>query len=157
MKAVFSALLFGLLLSVSTFSQEARKIDEFDIVPCDEYLGRMDNAIAQARENPSAKVYVLIYEGKESIYNRRKNKMELAFPAYGSTEAKIRSIKNYLSKRKLPIERFSFVKAGFRENTALEIWFVMPGAAPPKPAPTLKKMRYRKGKPVGFCTDCCGT
>src|SRR5215213_3442006 len=110
MKATFSALLFCLLFSISAFSQEAQKFDEFEVLPCDHYLGRMDVVFVAARNNPSAKFYVLIYEGKEWTYNRRKNKSELTFPAYGSAEAKIRSIKKYLSIRKLPVKRFSFVK-----------------------------------------------
>ena len=156
MKLIFSALIFCFLLAVSAFSQAAQKIDEFGGVPCDEYLGRMDAAVVQARDNPSATVYVLIYEGKESNYNSRKKKMEFGLTAYGSAEAKIRSIKNFLSKRKFPVERFSFVKAGFRESSMVEIWLVPSGDAPPKSTPTLAKMKYRKGKAVGFCTDCCG-
>jgi hypothetical protein len=156
MKAIFSALLFCLLFSISAFSQEAQKFDEFEAISCDDYLGRMDAAIVQARNNPSATVYVLIYEGKEWMYNRRKNKSELVFPAYGLTDAKIRSIKKYLSIRKLTVKRFSFVKAGFRDEMTVEVWIVPNGAAPPKPTPTVTKMRYRKGVPRGFCTDCCG-
>ncbi|HEX9963250.1 MAG TPA: hypothetical protein VGB00_20125 [Pyrinomonadaceae bacterium] len=156
MKAIFSALLFCLLSGVSAFSQEAQKFDYFEDVPCDEYLGRMDAAIAHARQNPTATTYVLIYEGKARRYNNRTKKTELAFPAYGSAAAKILSIKNYLSKRNFPVKRFSFVKAGFRENAAVEIWTVPVGATPPKPTPTITKMKYRKGKAYGFCTDCCG-
>ncbi|HEX8370338.1 MAG TPA: hypothetical protein VF604_17460, partial [Pyrinomonadaceae bacterium] len=100
-------------------------------------------------------VYVLIYEGKETRYNSRKKKMEFGLPAYGSAEAKIRSIKKYLSIRKVPSKSFSFVKAGFRENAAAEIWTVPSGAPTPKPTPTVTKMKYRKGKSAGFCTDCC--
>jgi hypothetical protein len=156
MKAIFSALIFCFLFSVSAFAQQAQIFDSFEDVPCDDYLGRMDNAINEARNNPSATIYVLIYEGRKWTYNRRKKKDELAFPPYGSAEAKIRSIKKYLSIRKLPINRFSFVKAGFRYYAAVEIWTVPNGAMPPKPAPTLTKIKYRKGKPYGFCTDCCG-
>ena len=129
--------------------------DSFEDLDCDNYLGRMDNAFVAARDNPSTGFYVLIYEGKEWAYNRRKNKTELAFPTYGTAEAKIRSIKKYMSIKKLPVSRISFVKAGFRENALVEIWTVPSGAAPPKPTPTLTKMRYRKGKPRWFCTGCC--
>jgi hypothetical protein len=156
MKAIFSALIFCLLSGISAFAQEARIFDAFGPLPCDHYLSRMDVAIIQARDNPSATVYVLIYEGKESGYNSRKKKMEYGFPIYGSAEAKIRSIKKYLSIRKLPVNRFSFVKAGFHEETFVEIWLVPRGAPPPKPTPTITKMKYRKGKAYGFCTDCCG-
>jgi hypothetical protein len=156
MKTAFSALLFCLLFAVSTFAQEAQIFDSFEAIPCDEYLGRMDNSFVAVRNNPSAKFYVLIYEGKEWTYNRRKNKSELTFPAYGSADAKIWAIKKYMAIRKLPVNRFMFVKAGFRDETTVEIWTVPPGAASPKPTPTVTKMKYRKGKANGFCTDCCG-
>ncbi|HEY0050340.1 MAG TPA: hypothetical protein VGB68_13680 [Pyrinomonadaceae bacterium] len=156
MKAIFSALLFCFLCVVPAFSQEAQIFDSFAALNCDDYLGRMDNVFVAARANPSTGFYVLIYEGDELAYNARKNEIELMLPAYGSADAKIRSIKKYMSIRKLPVNRFTFVKAGFRENAAVEIWTVPSGAPTPKPTPTITKMKYRKGKPVGFCTDCCG-
>lgn len=155
MKPAFSALIFCFLSSVSAFSQETQIFDSFGDINCEDYLSRMDNATRQARQNPSLTVYVLIYEGKETRYNSRKKKMEFGLPAYGSAEAKIRSIKKYLLLRKLPVKRFAFVKAGFRGDAAVEIWTVTNGATPPKPTPTVTKMKYRKGKAYGFCTDCC--
>jgi hypothetical protein len=155
MKSLAVTMFLCILFSLSAFSQEAQKIDEFENTPCDEYLGRIDVTIIQARDNSSSTVYVLIYEGKELKYNPRKNKTELVFPNYGQAKAKIRSIKKYLASRKFPVKRYSFVQAGFRENLTVEIWLVPQGAMPPKPTPTLTKMKYRKGKPMGFCIDCC--
>ncbi|MEJ7849452.1 MAG: hypothetical protein WKF92_15330 [Pyrinomonadaceae bacterium] len=149
--------LFCLIFSVAASAQEASKIDEFESLGCDEYLARMDGAINEARQNPSSTIFVLIYEGKEPKYNEVKKKIEQVFPNFRSAEAKTRSIKKWLLHRELPIERFSFVKAGFRENLTVEIWNVPEGALPPKPTPTLTKIKYRKGKPKGFCTDCCGS
>ena len=155
MKTAFSVLILCFLFRIPAFSQEAQKFDEFIGTPCEDYLARMDNVLAQARDNPLLTVYVLIYEGKELVFNRRKKGMEWTVPTYGSTEAKIRSMKKYMSYRKMPAERFSFVKAGFRENSTVEIWLVPPGISPPTPTPTLTKMKYRKGKPARFCTNCC--
>src|SRR5688572_5073152 len=155
-KQLFSFLLvLFFLINVSAQDKETRKIDELENTPCDDYLSRMDATMVEAYNNPSSTVYVLIYEGKELKYNSRKNKTELVFPNYGSAKAKIRSIKKYLSIRKFPAERFEFVKAGFRKNLTVEIWLVPAGATPPKPTPTLTKMKYRKGKATGFCIDCC--
>jgi len=155
MKTLFSVLLFCLLSVVSAFSQEAQKFDEFEDLNCDDYLGRMDNVLVYARDNPTLTVYVLIYEGKvRNAYD--KTKTESRLPTFGSAEAKIRSIKKRLPIRKFPVRRFSFVKAGFREYAMIEIWMVPAGAAPPKPAPTLTKMKYRKGRAAGFCIECCG-
>ena len=155
MKAIFSALLFCLLSGVAAFSQEAQKFDEFGTLNCDDYLGRLDNTLVYARDNPTLTVYVLIYEGKlKNAYDESKTESRL--PTFGSADAKIRSIKKRLSYRKFPVKRFSFIKAGFREYASVEIWFAPPGASPPKPTPTLTKMKYRKGKAVGFCIECCG-
>ncbi len=121
MKTIFLALLFCILFCISAFSQETKKIDEFENINCDDYLARMDAVIIEAQNNLSSKVYILIYEGKELKYNSRKNKTESVFPNFGSAKAKIRSIKTYLLLRKFPAERFTFVKAGFRENLTVEI------------------------------------
>jgi hypothetical protein len=67
---------------------------------------------------------------------------------------------NLISKQALRnfprVERFNFIEAGFREKLTVEIWLAPNGATLPKPTPTLTKMKYRKGKAVGFCIDCCG-
>jgi hypothetical protein len=151
----FLAFLFCCLFCVSAFSQSADKLDEFVNIPCDDYLGRMDAAMNKASENPSSTVYVLIYEGKEFRYNNRKKKTELVFPGFGSAKAKISSMKRYISLRSFPVERFKFVKAGFRENSTVEMWLVPSGGNQPKSTPTLTKMKYRKGKATGFCWWCC--
>ena len=55
----------------------------------------------------------------------------------------------------MPQEKFVFVESGFLEDFKVELWNVPDGATPPKPTPTLKRMKYRKGKPVGFCLGGC--
>lgn len=155
MKHLILALSLCILFCVAAFSQKAEKIDEFTNLTCEEYLSRMDGAISAARNNPSATVYVLIYEGKEQRYNSRQKKFVPISPAYGLAKAQIKTIKEYLKRDKSLNERFSFVEAGFRENSTVEIWLVPAGRTPPEPTPTLKKMKYRKGKAKGFCTGCC--
>lgn len=155
MKVVFSALLFCILFCVSVSAQEAEKLDEFSNTPCEDYLARMDAVLVHAQGDPSATVYVFIYEGKENIYNERKKKMEIMFPARGSAKAKIASMKKYLEYRKFPVERFKFIEAGFRENSTVELWLVPNAVEPPEPSPTLETMKYRKGKAIGFCVSCC--
>ena len=148
--------MFCVLFCDSALSQSAEKLDEFENIPCDDYLARMDAAMNEAYKNPLSTVYLLIYEGKEMKYNSRKRKTELVFPGFGSAKAKIDSVKRYMSLRTFPIERFKFIKAGFRENSTVEIWIVPTEAIPPKSTPTLTKMKYRKGKSTGFCWWCCG-
>lgn len=138
-----------LLICNSVFAQEAIKQDEFGAIGCDDYLARMDNVKLILRNDPTAKVHILIYEGKERI----NGNPELVFPAFGSAKARITSIKKHFlfMKQTDLLKRIVFVKAGFRETLTFEVWFTPFGATPPKPAPTLTKMRYRKGKPKGFC------
>ncbi len=149
------------IFSLSAFAQskEPTKIDEFGNNECEFYLATMDNAIVQASENPASKIYVLVYEGKIPKYKYKKGggyEVESVFPQYGLANVKIRSMKKYLFLRKSSAQRFVFVKAGFREDFSVEIWLVPSGVMQPKPTPTLAKMKYRKGKPLGFCLGCCG-
>ena len=156
MRNLFLSLIFCLLSCFSVFSQTAEKFDEFGYINCEEYLARMDATLNRAHENSSSTVVIFVYEGKEQVYNHRKNKIELFLPKFGSAKAKIRSIKGYILLKNFPLERFKFIQAGFRENSSVEIWLVPSGVNQPKPTPTLEKMKYRKGKATGFCLGCCG-
>ena len=156
MKLAFLAFIICSFLSVSAFAQTAEKLDEFQNPQCDEYLARMDRAISKADEDPTSNIYFLIYEGKEGRWSERKKKREFVYSAYGSVDAKIRSMKKYISIRGASVARYKYVKAGFRENLTVEVWLVPAGATSPAPTPTLTKMKYRKAKAIGFCTRCCG-
>ena len=139
----------------SVFAQSAVKLDEFSAVNCDDYLARMDNVISEAQKNPTAKVHVFFYEGSSRTYYGKKEK---ALPVRGSVKAKTASMKKYIALRRgFSTDRFVFVEAGFREEELTQFWLVPKGIESPKPAPTLKKMKYRKGKAYGFCTECCGS
>ena len=83
-------------------------------------------------------------------------KYDLIFPTLGSAKAKINSIKKSLLFVKMPLDRFKFIDAGFREELTVEFWLVPLGAKPPVPTPTLTKMKYRKGKAWTYCYTCCG-
>lgn len=145
-------LLISLFISVSAQTKEAMKLQEFNKVNCDEYLNRMDIAIAEAQNNPTSTIYVFVYEGVEKRYNSRKKKTEAIPPIYGTAKAKIDSMKKWISEvRGFSIENFIFLEAGFRESPTVEFWLVPVGAKPPKPSPTLEKIKYRKGKAKGFC------
>jgi len=150
-----------LFLALMTFSQSTAPsvIDEFGSVNCEDYLARMDSVIIQAANNPNAKVFVLVYEGKirRYIYDRQgRSRTEVVYSEFGLAKAKIRSMKKYLSVRGYGSRNFVFVRAGFREDFTVEIWLVPDGADKPVPRPTFTKIRYRKGKPSGFCLGCCG-
>lgn len=148
-------ILFLLALSVSA-QEKARQIDEFENIPCDDYLARVDNLMIEVDKNPSSTAYVLIYEGAERSYDARKKKTVTVAPVKGTAAAKIRSMREYLKLRNFPQDRFVFIEAGFRDKLSVEFWLVPTGAEPPEPTPTLTEMKYGKGKPKGFCIGCCG-
>ena len=142
---------FILISLSSVFAQEAKKVDEFEGSYCERYLLGMDIVRSELVNNPTSRIYFLIYEGREFIYNSKENRLVLVFSARNSAKAKIISMKKYLGNG----EKTVYIEAGFRENSIVEVWLVPNGATPPKPTPTLKKMKYRKGKPKGFCLGCC--
>ncbi len=148
---------FILIFVFSTFAQEVKKMDEISNIACDDYVNRIQNVIWELKNNSDSKVYFLIYDGKEVSYNAKKDKDELVLPIYGSKKARIRSVKKFFKvhQQESLLERIVFVEAGFREEFTVEFWQVPLGAQPPKPTPTLTKMKYRKGKPKEFCLGCC--
>jgi hypothetical protein len=160
MKATYLTVILC-LFAVSVFSQTeaSRKFDEFSFINCDEYLARMQNVYLEQKNKPNSKVYFVVYEGmiKTPIYKDGKViKSMNILPQFGMADAKIKSMKKWLSRQKAPPENFIFVNGGFRDYFGVEIWLVPPGGDLPEPTPTLKKIKYRKGKPTGFCLECCG-
>jgi hypothetical protein len=159
MKAVF--ILVILILSTLTMFSQGKspvKFDEFEMIPCDDYLSRMDNAINHAANNPNAQVYVIVYEGKvgEYVYDHRgKPSVKFRLPEVGLAKAKIRSMKKYLDVRGTSKRQFVFVSGGYQENFAVELWLVPKDAEKPVTKPNKIRMKYRRGKPAGFCIDCC--
>jgi hypothetical protein len=159
MKAIL-ILVIVILFTLPLFSQAKSpvSIDEFGSVSCEDYLSRMDSAIIQAANNPDAQIYVLVYEGKVSRYvkdRRGKWRIRVSNPEVGLAKAKIRSMRKYLDVRGYGERNFVFVSGGYRENFTVEMWLVPEGAEQPIPKPALTRMKYRKGKPDGFCLGCC--
>ena len=148
-------LLYLFVFASSAFAQEAQKIYEFETPGCEEYLNIMDNISLAASGNPTSKVYVFVYEGKELAFSRKSSKFKVFLPRFGQAKAKINSMQKRLSYRKFSANNLVFIEGGFRENLSVEFWLVPFGVELPKPTLTLKKMKYRKGKPFRFCDGCC--
>jgi hypothetical protein len=159
MARLLISFLFLVLFPLSAFGQtkQAQKIDEFWNIPCNEYLARADMMMIAQNDNPAAKIYVVVYEGnqKGSVYKNGNMTYRSVLPKPGLAKVVIESMKARLRKYKKPLDNYVFVNGGFREDFWVEIWLVPPGAESPKPTPTLKKIKYRKGKATGFCLDCC--
>lgn len=145
------------VLSVVGQENAARKIDVFINATCEEYLARADAMYSVQTNNPNSKIYVFVYEGKQNkpVYKNGNTTSKSVLPPIGLATAVIQSMKARIQIRKFPLENYVFVNGGFREDFTVETWLVPPGAEPPKPTPTLKKMKYRKGKSKGFCLGCC--
>lgn len=143
------------MFCVSVFSQEAIKVDEFETITCEDYLARMDNFMIQSQNDPNMTPYIIIYEGKEWKYDYKKDERKLLLPTVGLAKAKIRSMKQYMTMKGVSPKRFMFIEGGFKEKFTVEMWFIPLGAEAPKPAPTLTKMKYRKGRSSGYCVGCC--
>lgn len=148
-------MLFCFLFCVSAFSQEAEKIDEFGNIYCDDYLARMDSVFNVLKDNPNSKIYVLVYEGrlKKAISDNKYNIIGYRYvlPRFGEAKTRIKTIKKRIALYKQPSENFIFIEGGLREKFTVEFWLVRNDSIPPKPMPTLKKMKYQKGRPSGFC------
>jgi hypothetical protein len=155
MKVKIISIGFLVLFSLysSALPQEARLVERAVNPNCEDYLARMDNYLVLANNLPNINIYLYLYEGKEAVWKNKE--FTFGFPTYGSSDSRIRTMKRYLTLRKFPVERFRFVKGGFREKFQFEVWFVPPGVVAPSPTPTLTKMRYQKGKPKAFCMGCC--
>ena len=161
---VVTIILICLFAAIFGFPQSAKKstnIDEFGILPCGDYLGHLDHIGNTVVENPSAQIFVLVYEGKTPQYAYKKDgtySVRDVLPQYALAKTIIASMKQGLIQRqkRIPefkIDRVVFVEAGFRESFRIETWVVPDGIKPPPKAPTVEKMKYRKGKPVGFCFE----
>lgn len=146
---------FAFSFSVSAQNNQARKVDEFANIPCDEYLARINALVQELKNLPDSKGYIFVYEGKESrqVYdkNNKYTGEKYISPQFGLARNVIKKIGMRLKLQGSDIKRFIFINGGFREKFTVEFWIVPNGVIPPKPAPTLEKMKYRKGKPNGFC------
>ena len=151
-------MLLGIASVSYSQSDKTTQVDQFGMINCDDYLARMDNAINQAAKNSSSRIIVHVYEGNTPRYKYKGNTYTIGHfrPQYGLAKAVIRSMKKYLLLHKAPADRFVFKSAGFRENFTVDIWQVPNGAKEPEANPTLTKIKYRKGRPSGFCLSCCG-
>lgn len=107
-------LVFLAVFSLSGYSQEPTKVDEFGSIQCDDYLARIDNIVVQAGNDPTGKTYVFVYEGKTESpkYGRDGKSTSISlFPQYGLADAKIRSMKKNFSTQRRSRGQVCFLKS----------------------------------------------
>jgi len=150
------AILLIIFASLGTYGQDAKQVDVFGRITCDDYLARIQNTFNVAKDNPIADVYVIVYDGIVIDHVGKGGAKKVIYPTRNSIEAKIHSIKRLMVLWKVPADNIKILNGGYREEPMVEVWQVPNGLEPPKPSLTKKTMRFRKGKSRGFCTDCCG-
>lgn len=154
MKRLILASLFSLFLSVSGFSQQAEKIDEFNNIFCDDAKSRLDLVAITFQNNPASRIYMIYYTGKlyrKYVFNKKLEPYKEVFLYPRQDEAKMIILRwvNYLTRaRGIAKEAIVLIDGGFREEHTLENWIVPNSAKPPKPTPTLTKkdIKFRKGR-----------
>jgi len=156
MKLLIVTVLILFVCALTSYTQNSEMIDYFARISCDDYLARMHFAMNSADKNPDSKIYFLMYEGPSEIWFGKFPGTKMANPVAGAFQAKVRSMKRLILLNKRDLSDFVFVDGGFRNQPTIEVWLVEKGAESPKPTPTVKTMKLRRGKARGFCTDCCG-
>lgn len=158
MRKILLGLVFFVFPAVNVFGQskEARKIDEFGIIPCGHFNALIYSAYAAIKEAPEAKLHVIYYgEGRAqtgSTLNGKTKRPEkkLFYPHRLDALNRAKEVPlNLRLAHNLAEDKVVLIDGGFREDFELEIWLVPKDSAPPRPTPTVdeKDVKFRKGKP----------
>jgi hypothetical protein len=153
MRRVWSLLIMIICVIVAnaqtgTAPSEARMLDEFGDVNCEDEKARLDNFANELQNAPEARGYIVFYGGKRHQSPTRHNS-RLALPRRGEAEARAARLKPYMNdNRGIDAKRIVVVNGGYREQWAAELWIVPKGANPPAPTPTIKpqKIKFRRGR-----------
>jgi len=141
--------------SLDVFAQqEARLLDTFGNICCDDELARLDNFAIQLQNDPEVQGYIIFYGGRRygSPYC---HSTRLRIARRGDAEARVARLKPYLTAtRGIDASRIVVINGGYREEWTAELWIIPKGATPPTPTPSIKpeEIKFRKGKPGRF--DC---
>lgn len=143
-----------LLIQLSVHAQrvEANLIDEFERYNCEDFIGRLDFFLAELSKSTDLRGAIIMYEGK---YPKDGDvESELVRPVFGEIQGRVELFRSHVKNRGVNIKKIAFISGGFRENHWVELWLVPPGASFPVPKPTLRSMRYRKGRPTSIFPSC---
>jgi hypothetical protein len=155
MKLFFSVVIvFWWTLAVFAQTNEAKLIYQFGFVPCGHLMAIADNAHYEWTKSPSAKIYLIYYEGKhytQNIWNKKLQESQLKSfqPIKGDAVNRAKELGIYLRTRDFNINNIVLLDGGYREEFIIEIWIVPDTATPPTPKPTIaeKDVTFRKGNP----------
>ena len=134
---------------------DRKRIDIFNTPNCEDNRARLDALIQKLRKTPDSNGVILIYEGdlKYRVKTGNKYKTKFTPSEKGLAKDTIEYYKSHFKVRGFPLERITFIKAGFREDFTIELWFVPKNIEIPRPLPTLKKIKQleKTKKEFGFC------
>ncbi len=100
-------------------------VDQFRHIPNSEISARFDSFMILLGNEPAAQGYILIY-GKPTEKKRDVARLTA-------------SLRNFIGFRRYDTSRITIVDAGLQEDMMVEFYLVPPGAAPPKPKPTINE------------------
>jgi hypothetical protein len=112
------------LLSIGQALLNPQPFDEYSGLTWPDETGRLDNFAVHLLQQPTTKAYIIVYSG------RRARVVE--------ARANAKRAKNYLvKKRGINANRILTIDGGHREQSAVELYALPPGAPPPTPHPTI--------------------
>lgn len=114
---------------------ESSKVDEYPTVTPDTENARLNAFAKQLQEKPDSQAYILVYGGRHSLT--------------GAARAAANRIKSHLVKNGgIDANRIVTVDGGYKEELAIELWVVPPGALPPFAIPTVDPSEVTPKKPA---------
>ena len=149
------------LCSIDLFSQEHELRDEFQILPCGDFMARIDNFFQDLDNSPNSIGYVVYYGGryrKKRIVEKgvRKIKLHYAHQNDGLNYAKaiplyIEALQKFSSNANSDVSsRIVLINGGYAENTLIRLWA---GSKTKKPVPSIpsipeKLIPFKAKKPL---------
>jgi hypothetical protein len=168
MKKHLLILFFSLsfIFGISAQTKEPNQIDVVGIIPCGDFMARMDLVFMTLKESPDSKIYVIYYGGRyrriTSHWDKKTGSyksVKLDYPHGEDGINRAKSIPLFLTTyarypttpQNLLKDKIILIDGGFRENFEAEIWLVPNDAVLPKPTPTIneKDIKFRKDRPYG--------
>ncbi len=109
MLALCPIYVLGQSISIPTSLGESIQLDEFDHLPCDDWMGRIDRSLSDAIERPEMTLFVV-----SSVNPKQKYEGVITQ----------RSMENYIRMRRFPKDRIKFVRTKSDQSLSFQIWLV---------------------------------
>jgi hypothetical protein len=107
------------------------KLDSYGLLPRSKEKERLKIFATALENNPGTQGYVLSYHGRRGV-------------AAAAREAGDRAKAYLVNKLGIPTERIVTLEGGFKEELTVDLWIVPAGATPPKPEPTIDRLRSNR-------------